>query len=448
MQSLEETASDRASGRSFRRSADRARRDGPPTAVGHMTRPATSHAGRVLLYDHGGHNFTYELACDLAERGINISYAFTEGVTAPRGRLAPQDRLTVLPLGRGRAFERYDLRKRVVAEVRLGLDAMRTARREGCRHVVTCNMPVITVALLATYCSVTHRQFTVWFQDSQAGIAAAKVQHSLALRAIRTLEGWGLRRADQVIAISQAMAEEAERMRVRPARLAILPNWAPVRKIPVVDKVNPWSVEFGLEQRFVFLYSGTLGLKHSPERLTSLAEWIMKRGIDAVMLVVSEGPVAERLRAEATLRGLPLTVLQFQPAEVLPALLATADVCVVLLEELASEFSVPSKVWSYMCAARPILGSIPWSNEAARIVSTDAGCGSVVDPSAPADVFIEHAELLWADSALRAELGRRARAFAEQRFSAELTTLRFAAIAGLDPLITAGPLRPGGSSET
>ena len=61
-------------------------------------------------------------------------------------------------------------------------------------------------------------------------------------------------------------------------------------------------------------------------------------------------------------------LLPFQPYEVLPEVLASADVLLAILEPEAGVFSVPSKVLSYHCAGRPILAAIPAENLAARII--------------------------------------------------------------------------------
>ena len=387
---------------------------------------STATSSNVMLYDHGGHNFTYELARDLAQQGTPLVYAYTAGVTAPHGRLASEGNLRVEGLGQGRTFERYKLPQRVLGEVRLGWESLRLAGRSKSKHVITCNMPVIIVAILAMYCWFTRRRFTVWFQDSQAGIAAAMLDSGMALKLIRTLEGWGLRMAERVIAISPAMVAEAKRMGVREDRIRLLPNWAPISRIPVLPKVNDWSKSHGLDDTFVFLYSGTLGLKHSPDRLSALARWIKASGNDAVMLVVSEGPVADALAEEATRDDLPLIVKPFQPAEVLPQMLATADVCVVLLEAHASEFSVPSKVWSYMCAGRPILGSMPLENEAAKVISEQALCGTVVSPAGSPDLFVEAAKEMVAQPEKRQQLATAARAEAERLFAPARTVGEFA----------------------
>lgn len=384
----------------------------------------------VLLYDHGGHNFTYELACSLAEQGQPIIYAYTAGVPSPHGRLADTASLKVFALCRRIVFERYRLPQRVLGELRLGFAATRLIGRRKCGQVITCNMPVIIVAIVATYCWATRRRFIVWFQDSQAGIAEAVLGSGIAVQLVRALEGWGLRRAERVIAISSAMEDEAAGMGVHRDRIHLLPNWAPLGKIPTGAKHNEWAVSHALQTTFVFLYSGTLGLKHSPGLLAELATHIREAALPAVVVVVSEGPVADSLEAQAASEGLPLMVMSFQPAEVLPDVLASADVCIVLLEEGASQFSVPSKVWSYMCAARPVLGAMPGENAAARVLVNDARAGLVCAPR-DGDQFIKNAMQLYESGELRVRFGKSGRTYAEQHFSEQVTAEAFARAAGI-----------------
>ena len=73
-----------------------------------------------------------------------------------------------------------------------------------------------------------------------------------------------------------------------------------------------------------------------------------------------------------------LVLLDYQPYESLPDVLASADVLVAVLEPDAGRFSVPSKVLNYLCAGRPVLGVMPVENEAAATLLT-SGAGVVVD---------------------------------------------------------------------
>ncbi|MEL6611275.1 MAG: glycosyltransferase WbuB, partial [Bacteroidota bacterium] len=77
-------------------------------------------------------------------------------------------------------------------------------------------------------------------------------------------------------------------------------------------------------------------------------------------------------------------------------------------------FSVPSKVLAYLCGARPILLAVPPENLAARIVDGHEA-GFVVPPDDVAG-FVERAERLLDDAALRARMGQHARAYAEATF--------------------------------
>ena len=73
-----------------------------------------------------------------------------------------------------------------------------------------------------------------------------------------------------------------------PTPVHCIANWAPLSDLPVRPKVNPLSCRLGLDRRFVFLYSGTLGLKHDTERLLELG---------------AHDPGLARRRARRVLRG-------------------------------------------------------------------------------------------------------------------------------------------------
>jgi glycosyltransferase involved in cell wall biosynthesis len=138
--------------------------------------------------------------------------------------------------------------------------------------------------------------------------------------------------------------------------------------------------------------------------------------------VVSSGPGSEWLAREGA--ELPaLRLLPYQPYERLPEVLAAADVLVALLEPEAGSFSVPSKVLTYLCAARPLLVSVSAENLAARVVERSGG--GVVVPPHDREALVGAAGALRADAALRGELGRRARSYAEQAFDLSAIADRF-----------------------
>jgi colanic acid biosynthesis glycosyl transferase WcaI len=133
------------------------------------------------------------------------------------------------------------------------------------------------------------------------------------------------------------------------------------------------------------------------------------------VVVVSEGLGADSLRSQAVEQSLEnLHVLDYQPYGQLAEVLATADVLVALLESSAGIFSVPSKVLTYLCAARPLLASMPKENLAARTIER-AGAGIVTNPG-DAAAFLSSAEVLFNDARTRIDMGQAARSLAETNF--------------------------------
>jgi glycosyltransferase involved in cell wall biosynthesis len=169
-----------------------------------------------------------------------------------------------------------------------------------------------------------------------------------------------------------------------------------------------------------------MGLKHNPNLLLQLALHLRERP-DVRVVVVSQGLGADWLREQKTAHALDnLLILNFQPFDVLPDMLATADVLTAVLEPDAGHFSVPSKVLTYLCAARPVLLAVPPENLAARIVERSQA-GYVVPPTDPTAI-VEAATTLLDDPEQRRAMGRQARAYAEYAFDIRRITEAFEAV--------------------
>ena len=210
-------------------------------------------------------------------------------------------------------------------------------------------------------------------------------------------------------------------------KTTVVPNWAPLAELPVRDRVNPWSERMGVSGVPVVLYSGTLGLKHDPSVLALLADELAEHCPSARMVVVSEGKGREWLETYQREHGSPnLVLLDYQPYEDLPQVLASADVLVALLEPDASRFSVPSKVLTYLCTRRAILAVMPRDNSVARILDQN-GAGVVVDP-AERDKVAVHTLRMLGDDAYREQLAASGRRYAEATFSPDVAADRFESV--------------------
>ena len=113
---------------------------------------------------------------------------------------------------------------------------------------------------------------------------------------------------------------------------------------------------------------------------------------------------------------------------------------VALLEPDAGEFSVPSKVLTYLCAGRAILGLMPATNAASLLVDDDASSGLVADDI---EGFVSNAHRLAEDPALRDRFGASGRAAAEERFDVEVIAGDF-----IELLMPIGRLADGASRSS
>ncbi len=391
---------------------------------------------RLVVHDYSGHPFQVQLSRALAARGHEVHHIHAAFFQTPKGPLArrPDDPAGFHPvaLDIGRPFAKYSFVRRVRQEIAYGRLVAAEVARIGPHAVISSNMPLDPQAILARACRARGVRFVFWLQDLYS-VAIDRVMRrrwplvgaAIGARYI-ALERRLLREADAIVAISDDFRPMLERWGVARGRIAVIENWAPLPDMPCRPRRNAWSAAYGLDDRLVFLYAGTLGLKHDPSLLLALARALADRP-EARVVVASEGKGADWLAAHRTeLAADNLVLLPFQPFDVLPDMLAAADVLAAILEPEAGAFSVPSKVLSYLCAARPILAAMPAENLAARTIAL-AGAGAVVAPGDAAG-FAAAARSLADDGARRARCGDAARAWAESHFDINRIADRFEAV--------------------
>ncbi|MDN5894745.1 MAG: glycosyltransferase family 4 protein [Nocardioides sp.] len=389
---------------------------------------------RILVHDYSGHPFQVELSRALSGRGHEVTHSWCDAYTSGKGHLAaaPEEPIQFQPIGVGVTITKLSFVRRLGQELRFGLQLSRQVRRTRPDVVLAANVPIPTLVILAFFLMVTRTPWVLWHQDVQAVAirSFAGKQLSRAFGAVASAielgERWCSRRARDIVVIADSFVD-VHRKWGTGDKVSVIPNWAPLDEIVPTPRANDWSVEHGLTQKKTLLYSGTLGLKHNPGLLVALADRVRAAGgagQEVELVVVNTGPAEEVLRAEAARLDVPLTLLPFQPYARLPEVLGAGDVLVVLLEQDAGAFSVPSKTLSYLCAGRPILGLMPGENLAAQLIDQIDGC--VLPPSEDSlDEASEWVGEMFADDEYAAKLGRRARELAEWEFALDTCTDRF-----------------------
>lgn len=386
---------------------------------------------RILVHDYSGHPFQVELSRELAARGHDVVHSYCDAYASGKGHLSaePGETLCFAPIALGQSVAKMRFRRRLVQEVRFGIELAGQVRRERPDVVLCSNVPIPMLVVLAFALLVLRRPWVLWHQDVQAvairSFAGKKLPKAflLAARAIEAGERWCSHRARAIVVITDAFLD-VHRVWGTADTATVIPNWAPLDEIRPVERKNDWAVEHGLDDCRTLVYSGTLGLKHEPALLPLLARRVIDLGTPVQLVVVNEGPAAQVVEDESARLGVPLTRLPFQPYDRLPDVLGTGDVLVVLLEQSAGAFSVPSKTLSYLCAGRPILGLMPAENLASGLVE-EAG-GRVLPPVEESlGQAAEWIRDVLADPARAAGIGEASRALAEREFQLERCADRF-----------------------
>lgn len=392
---------------------------------------------RLLVHDYAGHPFQIQLSRELAKMGHEVLHAFAGSLQTPRGDLvkgptdAPSFSVTEVAMSADYAKNKYRFLRRRNMEVAYGKQVAKLIQTWKPDGVISSNTPTEAQEPILRATQALNARFVYWLQDFYSLAVDKLVRKKIPLLGglvgahYRRMEGRQLRASHRVVAITDDFGPILEEDFAVPAgRIVAIPNWAPLETLPVCDKDNEWSRQHGLHDKFVFLYTGTLGMKHNPELLLGLAEKFHAN--DRVrVVVISEGMGAEWLAAQKTAKKLDnLLLLPYQDFSAMPRVLASGDVLCAVLEEDAGVFSVPSKVLTYLCAARPLLLAVPQVNLAARIIHQQKAGLTV--PPADVPAFLEAAEQLLANPHLAARCAQHAREYAQNTFKIEEIALKFA----------------------
>ena len=248
-------------------------------------------------------------------------------------------------------------------------------------------------------------------------IESGLLRNPFFIRLAQAFEKWIYRQSETIVVISEGFRRNLLDKGVPSGKVHILPNWVDTDFIRPLAKDNPVARRYGLADTFTAMYSGTISISSNValEKVLEAAARLKARK-DVKIAIVGEGLKKKSLEDKAA--GLSLAnviFIPFQPYADLPALLSAADVLLVPLDVEKSQLSVPSKLYNFMAAGRPILGLASSSSEVAGLIAS-TGCGRCVSPEAPEQ--IAQALLQMKDSPSEARnMAGRGRSYAEDHFS-------------------------------
>jgi colanic acid biosynthesis glycosyl transferase WcaI len=266
-----------------------------------------------------------------------------------------------------------------------GLVGLRGGRVDG----VLAMSPPLSLGLTGWAMSVARRGpyvFNVQDVFPDVAIELGAITNNRVISAARRFETVSYRVADAITVLSDDLRENIA-SKVRPVdrgKVRVIPNFVDTEAVRPLDRLTRYRRELGIGDETVVMYAGNVGFSQSFDVVLEAAHRLMG---ERVVFVINGGgsALADVKRRAGGLSN--IRIAAYQPRERLAEVLATGDIHVVPLKRGLARSSVPSKTYSILAAARPVVASVDVGTEVARVVA-NAGAGLAVPPDDP-DAFTQ-----------------------------------------------------------
>ena len=249
----------------------------------------------------------------------------------------------------------------------------------------------------------------------EAYLASGEVRAGWLTRAMNTLMTRVYRASDRITVITGSFAEAIAARGIERAKVVTIPNFIDTAFITPLSRANSFRRRHALDDRYVVMYAGNIGYTHGTELLVDAAEKLAAIP-DLLFLVIGGGSKQADLARLAHERRLSnMQFLPTQPREVLPEMLAAADVFVLTSKPGVGKASFPGRIYNFLLAARPVVASVDENSDLAEVLR----CGGAGIVTAPGNVedFCRALTNLYHDAALCERLGRSGAEFMARHYS-------------------------------
>lgn len=249
------------------------------------------------------------------------------------------------------------------------------------------------------------------------------VRNRWLVKTLQVLEKLVYAVSSRVLTISNGMRELIVHKGVPLSKIEVIDNFIDPQFITPLNRDNDFSRKYGLSDAFVLMYAGSIGIPHGVEVLVGAAE-ILRNETGIIFCLVARGENKDAIEKMARQRQLRnMMFLPPQPEELAPLIWASASAGVVCYRKGLSHYSVPSKLFAVMCAARPVIASVDADSQAARIVSL-ARCGLLVSPESSEEIAAGVMRLK-EDPQLAESMGQEGRNYVQRHLSKETIAGRY-----------------------
>lgn len=210
-----------------------------------------------------------------------------------------------------------------------------------------------------------------------------------------------------------------------PGTLHIIPNFVDTDIYRPVSGTSHLDKSLFVENDHLkLLYAGNIGMAQEWETLIEVAKRIKSKPID--YYVIGEGVMRDFLANKIVEFGLDnVHLLPYQPRELMPEIIAFSDIQYIFMEPKIAAQGFPSKVYTIMASAKPLLVCSPDNTPIVNFLK-DIGCAKIItaeDVNSKADEICK-----WLDSASEEclqSMGNKGLAEIGNKYSKDIVTKQY-----------------------
>jgi colanic acid biosynthesis glycosyl transferase WcaI len=252
------------------------------------------------------------------------------------------------------------------------------------------------------------------------------MKNPVVVAGYKKLERFVYAHSQAVTVISEGFRRNLTDKGVPPEKITVIPNFIDAKFVSPHPRHNSFSADQGWDSKFVVLFAGNVGMSQGLDTVLEAAG-LLRETPDLLFAIVGNGASKPSLVAQAEKMGLQnVQFLPYQSYSDVPVLYSSADIGLIPLRRGFTNDSVPSKLFTIMGVARPVIASVDADSETAEAI-TAAECGLCIEPenaAALADAILK----LYRDPTRSAEMGRRGRLHVEAHYTRTSVARQYTAV--------------------
>lgn len=188
---------------------------------------------------------------------------------------------------------------------------------------------------------------------------------------------------DKILTIGEKMKETISKPVKKPIDVTVVPLYTDVERMkPVPKEENKFREKMGLQDKFVIIYSGKMGIGHNIPLILDAAAMLEKEYPDIMFLMIGFGPGYELTDERVKCGAKNIVLLRPQPDDIFPFSMASGDVGIVSEEEKFAHLFLPSKSFDMMACGLPIIGITTDDDDLHNLIESNCVGKCVTDKQA------------------------------------------------------------------